>query len=208
MAIKIFGRLSSANVQKVNWLCVEAKIEKINFDYGGIHGGTKTDLFKKMNPNSRVPVIDDNNFILYESNAIIRYLSKKFNFLNEEKSDVNATIDQWIDWGSFTFGAPCSLLTANTLSLPKDQRDDLVAEKAKNEILSLLLIIDSNLSNKDYIVGNKFSLADIPLGIWCHRCKNLKLDFEQFKNINNWYIKLKKMNSFIKTVIDAPLPPN
>ena len=78
MAIKIYGRLSSANVQKINWFCEYANISVINLNYGGVHGKTQTTEFKDMNPNSRVPVLDDNNFILYESNAILRYLSKKF----------------------------------------------------------------------------------------------------------------------------------
>ena len=208
MAIKIYGRLSSANVQKINWFCDYANISVINFNYGGVHGKTQTIEFKEMNPNSRVPVLDDNNLILYESNAILRYLSKKFNILVEENTEINAKIDQWIDWGSFTFASPCSLLTAHKLSLPEDQRDGLIVEKAKKDILSLLEIIDSQLGKENFIVGEKFSLADIPLGIWCHRCVNLKLSFDNFPNINNWYIKLKQMNSFQNTVLSAPLPPN
>ena len=208
MAIKIYGRLSSANVQKINWFCDYANISVINFNYGGVHGKTQTIEFKEMNPNSRVPVLDDNNLILYESNAILRYLSKKFNILVEENIEINAKIDQWIDWGSFTFASPCSLLTAHKLSLPEDQRDGSIVEKAKKDILSLLKIIDNQLGKENFIVGEKFSLADIPLGIWCHRCVNLKISFDNFPNVNNWYIKLNKMNSFQKTVLSAPLPPN
>ena len=208
MAIKIYGRLSSANVQKINWFCEYANISVINLNYGGVHGKTQTTEFKEMNPNSRVPVLDDDNFILYESNAILRYLSKKFDILVEEKKEISGKIDQWIDWGSFTFASPCSLLTAHKLSLPQDQRDELIAEKAKKDILSLLKIINSHLINKKFIVGEKFSLADIPLGIWCHRCINLKMSFDNFTNIKNWYLKLNKMNSFQKTVVSAPLPPN
>ena len=208
MAIKIYGRLSSANVQKINWFCEYANINVINLNYGGIHGKTQTTEFKDMNPNSRVPVLDDNNFILYESNAILRYLSKKFNILMEEKIEINGKIDQWIDWGSFTFAFPCSLLTANKLSLPQDQRDEFIAERAKIDILKLLKIIDDHLVDRNFIIGEKFSLADIPLGIWCHRCINLDISFDNFTNINNWYLKLIKMNSFQKTVVSAPLPPN
>ena len=208
MAIKIYGRLSSANVQKINWFCNYANISIINLNYGGIHGKTQTTEFKEMNPNSRVPVLEDNNLILYESNAILRYLSKRFDILVEENIINNGKIDQWIDWGSFTFASPCSLLTAHKLSLPQDQRDELIAEKAKQNILSLLEIIEKQLRNQHFIVGENFSLADIPLGIWCHRCVNLNISFNNFPNINNWYIKLNEMHSFQKTVVSAPLPPN
>ena len=126
----------------------------------------------------------------------------------KKKKEISGKIDQWIDWGSFTFASPCSLLTANKLSLPQDQRDQLIAEKAKKEILILLKILDNHLINKNFIVGENFSLADIPLGIWCHRCINLEISLDNFQNINNWYLKLNKMNSFQKTVVSAPLPPN
>ena len=208
MAIKIYGRLSSANVQKINWFCEYANISVINLNYGGVHGKTQTVEFKEMNPNSRVPVLDDNTFILYESNAILRYLSKKFDILVEDKIEIISKIDQWIDWGSFTFASPCSLLTANKLSLPQDQRDELIAEKAKKDIFNLLNILNNHLVKKNFIVDEKFSLADIPLGIWCHRCINLGISFENFPNINNWYFKLNEMDSFQKKIVSAPLPPN
>ena len=198
MAIKIYGRLSSANVQKINWFCEYANISVINLNYGGVHGKTQSVKFKEMNPNSRVPVLDDNTFILYESNAILMYLSKKFDILVEDKIEIISKIDQWIDWGSFTFASPCSLLTANKLSLPQDQRDELIAEKAKKDIFSLLNILNNHLVKKNFIVDEKFSLADIPLGIWCHRCINLGISFENFPNINNWYFKLNEMDSFQK----------
>ena len=148
MAIKIYGRLSSANVQKINWFCEYANISVINLNYGGVHGKTHSTEFKDMNPNSRVPVIDDDNFILYESNAILRYLSKKFNILVEEKNEISSKIDQWLDWGSFTFASPCSLLTAHKLSLPQDLRDELIADKAKKDIFNLIyqLLILGKLS--------------------------------------------------------------
>ena len=94
MAIKIYGRLSSANVQKINWFCEYANINVVNFNYGGVYGKTQTTEFKDMNPNSRVPVIDDDNFILYESNAILRYLSKKFDILVEEKKEIEIVNEQ------------------------------------------------------------------------------------------------------------------
>ena len=92
--------------------------------------------------------------------------------------------------------------------MPQDKRDELIAEKAKNDILNLLNILNIHLAKRNFIADKKFSLADIPLGIWCHRCVNLKISFDNFPNINNWYIKLKKMNSFQNTVLSAPLPPN
>ena len=80
--------------------------------------------------------------------------------------------------------------------------------KEVSKLIGLSVSTINHLVKKDFIVDEKFSLADIPLGIWCHRCVNLNISFDNFQNINNWYIKLKKMNSFQNTVLSAPLPPN
>lgn len=208
MAIKIYGRLSSANVQKVIWFCNEADLAYENFICGGIHGGTKTDEFIKMNPNSRVPVIIDNDYILYESNAILKYLSDKYKFLIPRNYQLIGIIYQWIDWASFTFGSQCSVLTANKLSLPEKKRDKRIAEKASIEIYNLLKILENNLIDENYLVGHELSLADIPMGIWIHRCVNLNIKIDKFIKIKSWYKKITNRKAFIHSVFNAPLPPN
>lgn len=208
MAIKIYGRSSSANVQKVIWFCNEADLDFQSFIFGGIHGGTKTKKFIKMNPNSKVPVINDNNYILYESNAILRYLSIKYKFLKSNDHKLQGIIDQWIDWASFTLGSQCSLLTAHTLSLPKEKRKHSIVEKVSLEIYNLLNILEQNLKNNKFVVKNDFSLADIPVGVWIHRCVNLDIKLSNFEKIENWYTKIKQRNAFKVSVFNALLPPN
>ena len=156
MAVIVYGRKSSANVQKVIWICTEVGISFETRDIGGKYGGNKSDIFFNINPNGRIPVLDYNNFIIYESNAIIKFISETYAFLNSNNIKLNALINQWIDWGSFTFGVPCQLLTAHMAHLPIEKRDPNKVIEAKNIINEMLKILDQQLSQTNYLVGNDF----------------------------------------------------
>ncbi len=208
MSLKIYGRKSSCNVQKVLWLCDELNINYEQVDYGGIHGGTKEEKFTSLNPNRTVPVINDDNFILYESNAIIDYLAQKNNSYELNNIKEKALSRQWIDWASFTLAAPCATVTLNTILLPKEKRDPGKIDKAKSQVLNLLKVLDAQLIENEYILGDNFTITDIPAGCWVNRCEKLKIDFSIYNNIKLWFEKIKSRKSFIKSISKAPLPPN
>ena len=208
MAVIIYGRKSSANVQKVIWICTEVGLSFETRDIGGKYGENKSDNFLNINPNGRVPVMDYNNFIIYESNAIIKFISQTHDFLNSNDVKLVALINQWIDWGSFTFGVPCQLLTAHMAHLPIDKRDPNKVIEAKNIINEVLKILDQQLSKTNYLVGNNFTLADIPSGCWFNRCRNFEIDMFQYKGVTNWAKRLYERNAFQSAVVNAPMPPN
>ena len=164
--------------------------------------------FINKNPNSTIPVLDDNNFIIYESNAIIKYISNKFNILKSNDLQFNALSNQWIDWSSLVFGIPCALFTAHSMLLPKEKRNASVAAEAKNKIYSIFEILNTQLAKHSFILNNELSIADIPIGCWFHRCNILGIDFSNFKEIEKWYVKLRIRKAFQDSVFTAPLPPN
>jgi glutathione S-transferase len=208
MTIKIFGRKSSCNVQKVIWLCSELKIDFETKDYGGKYGRTKEEAYKALNPNSTVPLIEDEGFFLYESNAIIKYLSNKYNYLKLEDHKMIAKRDQWMDWAGFTLAAPCAIITLNLILLPPEKRDASKVSKAKEQVLSLLKILNNQLGDNQYLLGQEFSLADIPAGCWYNRCLKLDFDLSSFKGISAWGARLSKRKAFQNSIIAAPMPPN
>ena len=208
MTIKIFGRKSSCNVQKVIWLCSELKIDFETKDYGGKYGRTKEEAYKSLNPNSTVPLIEDEGFFLYESNAIIKYLSNKYNYLKLEDHKMIAKRDQWMDWAGFTLAAPCAIITLNLILLPPEKRDASKVSKAKEQVLSLLKILNNQLGDNQYLLGQEFSLADIPAGCWYNRCLKLDFDLSSFKGISAWGARLSKRKAFQNSIIAAPMPPN
>ena len=98
--LKVFGRANSANVQKVTFACAEMGVAYDRVDIGGQFGGNDTAEYLAMNPNGRVPTIDEDGFILWESNSIVRYLTAKHDSggLYPENPQVRAGADRWMDW--------------------------------------------------------------------------------------------------------------
>ena len=206
--LTVYGRKSSANVQKVHWICKEGNLEFKQINVGGKYGGHTSTEFKKMNPNSTIPVLKDDNFVIYESNSIIKYISNRYNIFKEDNDQKSALNNQWIDWASLVFGLQCATYTAHNMLLPIEQRDQNIASETKKKIVSSFDILDHQLHKNEFINDDKLGLADIPIGCWIHRCIILNLDFSQFKSLERWYKKLKENNGYKDAVISAPLPPN
>ena len=206
--LTVYGRKSSANVQKVHWICKEGNLEFKQINVGGKYGGHTSTEFKEMNPNSTIPVLKDDNFVIYESNSIINYISNRYNILKEDNDEKSALNNQWIDWASLDFGLQCATYTAHNMLLPIEQRDPNIASETKKKIVSSFEILDHQLYKNEFINDDKLGLADIPIGCWIHRCIILNLDFSQFKSLERWYKKLKENYGYKDAVISAPLPPN
>src|SRR5207248_11359982 len=118
--LKILGRKTSSNVQKVLWCCDELGIAFEREDVGGPYGRNNTPEYLALNPNGLVPTIDDDGFILRESNAIVRYLCAKHGIGKLCPTDLQrrADADRWMDWQQTTLGPPMGILFRGLLKQP------------------------------------------------------------------------------------------
>ena len=205
--LTVYGRKSSANVQKVRWICSEGNLEFKTEIVGGKYGGLTSPEFIRLNPNSTIPVLKDGDFILYESNSIIKYISDKFDILRSDTQEKIALNNQWIDWSSSVFGLNCSHYTLHNILLPIDQRNTTLASEAKKKIYSCFELLNKQLEKTNYLLDNELSLADIPVGCWLHRCMVLGLRIEEFKSLEKLYVNLKERSAFRTEVFATPLPP-
>ena len=174
---------------------------------GGKYGGLTSPEFIRLNPNSTIPVLKDGDFILYESNSIIKYISDKFDILKSDTQEKIALNNQWIDWSSSVFGLNCSHYTLHNILLPIDQRNTTLASEAKKKIYSCFELLNKQLEKTNYLLDNELSLADIPVGCWIHRCVVLGLEITEFKSLEKLYVNLKERSAFRTEVFSAPLPP-
>ena len=206
--LTIYGRKSSANVQKVHWICLEGNLKFKAINIGGKYGGHTSPEFKQINPNSTIPVLKDNDFIIYESNSIIKYISDKYKILKSNNQKDIALNNQWIDWASLVFGLQCATYTAHNMLLPVEQRNPTIASESKKKIITSFEILDNQLNKYNFILNDELGLADIPIGCWLHRCVILDLKFSEFKSLDRWYRKLKQNKAYQIAVISATIPPN
>jgi glutathione S-transferase len=187
--LKIWGRVSSVNVQKVVWCADELGLAYERVDAGGKFGGNDTPEYLAMNPNGLVPVIDDGGFVLYESNAIVRYLCARDTSASLWPDDTRerADVDRWMEWQSSNYTPAMTVIFWQLIRTPLEQRDAaaIEASRAKSERLSGIL--DRHLEGREYLAGDRFSAADIVTGCAAHRWLHLPVEREPRPNLERWY---------------------
>jgi glutathione S-transferase len=193
VALRIWGRLSSVNVQKVVWCADELALDYERIDAGGRFGVNDTPEYLAMNPSGLVPVIDDDGYVLAESNAIVRYLAARHRATALWPEDLRrrGEVDRWMEWQSNEYTPAMRDAFWQLVRVPAEKRDAaaLEASRAKSERLSGIL--DGLLASRRYVAGDTFTAADIVLGCAAHRWLNLPLARAPRANLTRWYGELR-----------------
>lgn len=190
--LKIWGRRDSFNLQKVMWCVAELGIPFQRIDAGGAHGVTDTDAYLALNPNGRVPTIDDDGFILWESNAIVRYLAARHGMgtLCPDAPRQRADADRWMDWQSATMGAVMRPLIITMFRTKPEDRDAEATRRQLDAAGRLWTMLDAHLSDREFVTGNDFSMADIPLGTYAYRWFSVTDSRPDLPRLEAWYQRL------------------
>lgn len=170
--ITIFGRATSINVRKVLWACAELDIAFEREDWGTGFRSTELPEFLDMNPNGMVPVIRDRDFVLWESNSILRYLSTENDgaLLYPAKPRDRARIDQWIDWQASDLNKSWSYAFLSLVRNSPAHQDPPEVAASTAVWTKYMTVLDKQLEKTgSHVVGDTFTLADIPIGLSVHR---------------------------------------
>ncbi len=200
--IKILGRTDSSNVQKVLWCCGELGIEFDRTDLGGKFGGNKEAEYLKMNPNGLVPTIQDGDFILWESNSIMRYLNEKYgqDKLMPATIEGRANANRWMDWQLSVLNPSIVPLFWNLIRTPEEKRDAKLIKSALDKTSAAWQMAENHLVHSPFIAGETLSLGDIPLGVWAHRWFSLPIERPELKNVRVWYERLCQRPPYLRHV--------
>ena len=201
--LKVLGRNNSSNVQKVMWCCGELGLKVDRVDIGGPFGKNKEPEYLALNPNGLVPTIDDDGFILWESNAILRYLSAKHGTGTLWPSDLRqrADADRWMDWQAGVVGPAIFPVFWGLIRTPPEKRDAAAIEAGRVKTAEVLKIADANLAKRPYMAGDTLTMGDIPLGIMVYRWFNFAIERPELKNLRAWYDRLTQRPAFREHVM-------
>jgi glutathione S-transferase len=206
--LKIWGRNTSSNVQKVIWALGEMKVPFERIDVGGAFGKTKDASYLAMNPNSLVPTLEEEDgFTLWESNSIIRYLASKHANRTLEPADLKARANaqKWMDWQLSVMGPAITPVFWQLVRTPAEKRDANVIEAAKEKTVAAAKIMDAQLGRTPYLAGNEFSYGDIPVGIMIYRYMQLIPERPPTANLDRWYAAISSRAAFKEQVASVPL---
>lgn len=204
--LKVWGRANSSNVRKVLWCAEELGIAYERVDAGGAFGVVDEPNYRAMNPNGRVPVIEDDGFVLWESNAIVRYLVAKHGqgtpWLSTDLQR-RASADRWMDWMTSTVAGPFRDLFWGILRTPPEQQDWVSINAANKTVAELLAMADHTLASQPYLSGDEVGMGDIPLGCFAYAWFEMPIERAPLPHLQAWYERLKARPAYRSAVMTA-----
>lgn len=191
--LRIWGRMSSINVKKVVWTAQELGLEFQHTEAGGQFGLVKTPEYLRLNPNALVPVMEDGDFVLWESNVIVRYLCAKHSPGQLYPSDLRERFEaeRWMDWQQTTFNPASRQGFWQLIRTAPEQRNAQAISDSNAAVEALLATLDAQLGRHAFVAGDHFTMADMALGCEAHRWFGLPQPRESWPNVERWYQGLR-----------------
>jgi len=201
--LKLWGRKNSVNVQKAIWCLEELQLPYERVDAGMQYGVVNTPEFRKMNPNGLVPVIEDAGAVIWESNAVVRYLAAKYGkgSLWIEDPAVRAQSDKWMDWCATVYWPAMRPIFWGMVRTPPEKRNMEEIEACRKKAAEALQIVENALAGSDYIAGNTLTIGDIPLGTISWRWFGIEMERPSRPNVEAWFKRLSERPAFKKSVL-------
>jgi len=200
--LTLWGRLSSCNVQKAVWLLEELQLPYERLDAGGDFGGLDDPEYRAMNPHGRVPTLKDGVTVVWESEAILRYLAARYGapqFWSDDPA-ARAAVDQWLAWTAASLYRDWIDLFWRRVRTPPQQQDAAEIERLRQNTAARNAFLDSQLASRPFLAGDTFSLADIAAGMTLYRWYEMPIARPELPALRAWYERLLERPAYRKGV--------
>ena len=206
--IKIWGRNTSSNVQKVMWAIEEIGLPHERIDIGGPFGKNRDPAYLAMNPNGLVPTLEEEDgFLLWESNSIVRYLAARHRATVLEPADLHARAraGAWMDWQLSVLAPAITPGFVGLIRTPPEKRDYAAIEDSKKKTTAAMTILDEHLAKAAFVAGDAFSYGDVPVAVMANRYRQLVPERPPLRNFERWYAAISARQAFKDQVAAVPL---
>jgi glutathione S-transferase len=202
--LRIWGRRSSFNVQKVLWLVGELGLAFEHVPAGGDYGGLDTPAFRALNPHGRIPVLEDGGLAVWESHAILRYLAARYGrgaFWDDDPA-ARAPADGWMDWAE-TALQPAFVggVFWGYFRTPEAERDWPAINASLAATATFFHLLDAALAARPFLAGERLGLADIPAGANLYRYFELDIVRPSLPNVEAWRRRLQDRPAYREHVM-------
>jgi len=202
--IKMWGRNNSSNVQKAMWAVGELGLECQRIDVGGAYGKNNEPPYLAMNPNGRVPTLVDGDFVLWESNSVMRYLCMAYgpnSPIYPKEPKVRAGVDRWLDWTLSTLQPVDRPVFWALVRTPPDKRDMVAIQKDADAEAVVWRVVEAQLATRRFIEGDQFTIADIALGAYARRWLGVEgVTKPDLPNLARWFAQFADRPGFVKFI--------
>ncbi|MEN3375959.1 MAG: glutathione S-transferase [Hyphomicrobiales bacterium] len=183
--IRLLGRATSGNVQKVMFCLEEIGVAYTREDYGRQFGNTNTDDYRKLNPTMKVPTLIDGDVVIWESNAIMRYLAALHApQLTGATSAERTYVERWMDWLLAAVNTPYVAVFKDAKKEPAERGADFAAQSA--DLVAQLKILEGHIAGKAFFALDRLTLADLALAPIVKRCLDFPIERPELAELTRW----------------------
>ena len=193
--IRLLGRSTSGNVQKVIFLLEELGLKYIREDYGRQFNNTNTDAYRKMNPTMKVPTLVDGDMVTWESNTILRYLAALHGPQLTGATPAEKTqVERWMDWMLAALNAPYLAVFKDAKKPAAERSADFAAQST--DLVAQLKILDGHIAGKTWFALDRLTLADIALAPVVKRCLEFPIERPELPELMRWMKAIEARPAF------------
>jgi len=203
--LRLLGRQTSGNVQKVIFMLEELGLPYAREDYGRQFGNTQTDAYRKLNPNAKVPTLLDGDVVIWESHTILRYLAATHGPQLTGASPADRTlIERWMDWLLGALNGPFLAVFREAGKPPAERRPDFGAQAA--DLVAQLKIVNEHLASRQWFALDRLTIADIALAPITKRCLAFPIEKPALDDLSRWQRAIEARPAFAVAVGAKPSP--
>ncbi|MFD2184734.1 glutathione S-transferase family protein [Rhodoplanes azumiensis] len=193
--LRLLGRGTSGNVQKVIFFLEEIGLSYVREDYGRQFGNTTTDAYRKLNPNSKVPTLIDGDVVIWESNTILRYLAALHAPALTGATPAEKTeVERWMDWLLASVNTAYVAVFKDAKKPAEERSADFATQAA--DLVAAMKILDGHLAGRDFVALGRFTLAEVALAPIMKRCLGFPIERPDFSALTKWQAAIDARPAF------------